>query len=90
MNSVAAVFVLELDQFACKILMPPTMKNMTENIPPLNFPIGHGTFFPLRAAVVKFYSFVMTGAICILSTIIFQTWCGELQQVQDTSPGRYR
>ena len=38
MNSVAALFLLDLDLFAYRIMLPPTIKNNTENAPMLALP----------------------------------------------------
>ena len=69
--------------FSYRIMLPPTIKNNTENAPPLNLPIGQGLLFPLRVSVIKFNPFVITAIVCVISTVIYQIWCGELDKLQE-------
>lgn len=76
MNSVAAVFVVELDNYAYNLLMPPTIRNKTERLPPLNMAIKEGSHFAMHEFVVNFYSWVVSFLIIGASIGLYGVWCG--------------
>ena len=78
LNSVAATFVVDLDSYAYLLLIPPTIRNKSDNIPPLNLAKGEGKRFGLRKHVIKYYSWYMSLVIIFFSIVVYHVWCSPM------------
>ena len=75
LNVVAGFFVVELDNYAYTLLLPPTIRNKTENLPPLNLGLKEGNCFRARELVVNYYSWIVSALISAASCCIYAVWC---------------
>ena len=82
-GSVGAIFLLDIDKGAYRVMVPPTTKNMVQGAQPFNLEVGEGSFFELRAASIKYYPFFISAITIMISTIIWQIWCGEFSRLQE-------
>ena len=65
----------QLDNYAYILLLPPTIRNKTENLPPLNLGLKEGQMFHMRETVVNYYSWIVSALIAVCSCAIYAVWC---------------
>ena len=77
LNSVAAVFVLELDNAFYLLLIPQSARNGTEGIPPLNKAGGEGGGCKggLRQWGIVFWPWLVFATVVVLDVPLYQGWC---------------
>ena len=77
LNSVAAVFVLELDNAFYLLLIPQSARNGTEGIPPLNKAGGEGGGCKggLRQWGIVFWPWLVLATVVVLDVPLYQGWC---------------
>lgn len=77
LNNVAAIFVLDLDDYAYALLLPQTIRNATEGLPPLNRADKEGAWRAnFRAFTINFYSWLLTIVILAIDVPVYYAWCG--------------
>ena len=73
LNTVAAIFVIELDDIFYFLLLPHSTRAYLEDTPPLSRTAG-GTG-ACQAMVVTLWPWVLTGLIVLLDWPLYQAWC---------------
>jgi hypothetical protein len=81
LNNVAAIFVLDLDDYAYLLLLPQTIRNATEGLPPLNRGVEEGgmCWAMMRSFGINFYSWIVLAVILAIEWPTFYAWCGSLE-----------
>jgi len=72
LNSVAASFILEIDNFAYALLVPETMKRAWSSLPPLGIPKASVPSLTLVGAASQFY--VAIGILALIDIFLWQYW----------------
>ena len=76
-NSVAAIFILELDSYTYRLLIWPTLRSAVEAMPPLNRGAGEGQCAPTRKFIVTHYALLISLFILALCVPIYVLWCPD-------------
>jgi hypothetical protein len=73
LNTVAAIFVVELDDIFYFLLLPHSTRSLIEDMPPLNRSVEQSGW--ANSCIVGFWPWFLAGLIVFLDWPLYQAWC---------------